>query len=108
MQPDDARLALKTFLAVDPPSRRDWFETASSKNYPGLLRTLRSHMPLVTFRRNDQLGEIVIDRPPPAPISDRAISMSGHLPRGMTATPTSSIFAASSNSALTPNNAIAG
>lgn len=34
MQSDDARLALKTFLAVDPPSRRDWFETASSKTYP--------------------------------------------------------------------------
>jgi enoyl-CoA hydratase/carnithine racemase len=34
MQSDDARLALKTFLAADPPSRRDWFETASSKTYP--------------------------------------------------------------------------
>src|SRR5207244_8463440 len=34
MQSDDARLALKTFLAVDPQSRRDWFETASSKTYP--------------------------------------------------------------------------
>ncbi len=34
MQSDDAQLALKTFLAVDPASRRDWFETASSKTYP--------------------------------------------------------------------------
>src|SRR6266566_6017655 len=34
MQSDDARLALETFLAVDPQSRRDRFETASSKTYP--------------------------------------------------------------------------
>lgn len=34
MQSDDAQLAPKTFLAVDPASRRDWFETASSKTYP--------------------------------------------------------------------------
>ena len=34
MQSDDAQLALKTFLAVDPASRRHWFETASSKTYP--------------------------------------------------------------------------
>ena len=34
MQSDDAQLALKTFIAVDPASRRDWFETASSKTYP--------------------------------------------------------------------------
>jgi enoyl-CoA hydratase/carnithine racemase len=34
MQSDDAQLALKTFLAVDPDSRRDWFESGNSKNYP--------------------------------------------------------------------------
>src|SRR2546427_8781183 len=34
MQSDDAQLALKTFIAVDPDSRRDWFESENSKNYP--------------------------------------------------------------------------
>ena len=34
MQSDDAQLALGSFLAVDPASRRDWFESASSKSYP--------------------------------------------------------------------------
>jgi enoyl-CoA hydratase len=34
MQSDDAQLALKTFLAVDPDSRRDWFESENSTNYP--------------------------------------------------------------------------
>ena len=34
IQSDDARLALKTFLAVDPASRRDWFESENSKHYP--------------------------------------------------------------------------
>jgi enoyl-CoA hydratase/carnithine racemase len=34
MQSDDAQLALKTFLTVDPDSRRDWFESVNSKNYP--------------------------------------------------------------------------
>jgi len=34
MQSDDATIALKTFLDVDPASRRDWFESANSKNYP--------------------------------------------------------------------------
>jgi len=34
MQSDDAQLALKTFLEVDPASRRDWFETKGSKTYP--------------------------------------------------------------------------
>ncbi len=34
MQSDDAKVALSTFLAVDPDERRDWFESASSKNYP--------------------------------------------------------------------------
>jgi hypothetical protein len=34
MQSDDAQVALKTFLAVDPDSRRDWFESETSKNYP--------------------------------------------------------------------------
>ena len=34
MQSDDAKVALKTFLDVDPASRRDWFESANSKNYP--------------------------------------------------------------------------
>jgi len=34
MQSDDAQLALKTFLAVDPDSRRDWFESENSPNYP--------------------------------------------------------------------------
>jgi hypothetical protein len=33
MQSDDAQLALSSFLAVDPASRRDWFESASSKSY---------------------------------------------------------------------------
>ena len=34
MQSDDAQLALKTFLAVEPDSRRDWFEPENSTNYP--------------------------------------------------------------------------
>jgi hypothetical protein len=34
LQSDDAQLALKTFLDVDPDSRRDWFESENSKNYP--------------------------------------------------------------------------
>jgi len=34
MQSDDAQLALKSFLAVDPSARRDWFESANTKNYP--------------------------------------------------------------------------
>jgi enoyl-CoA hydratase/carnithine racemase len=34
MQSDDAQLALETFVAVDPDSRRDWFESESSKSYP--------------------------------------------------------------------------
>jgi len=33
MQSDDAKVALKTFLDVNPASRRDWFESANSKNY---------------------------------------------------------------------------
>jgi hypothetical protein len=34
MQSDDARVALKDVIAVDPESRRDWFESENSKNYP--------------------------------------------------------------------------
>jgi enoyl-CoA hydratase/carnithine racemase len=34
MQSDDAKVALGTFLAVDPASRRDWFESESTKTYP--------------------------------------------------------------------------
>src|SRR6476469_2268154 len=34
IQSDDAQLALKTCIAVDPESRRDWFESESSKSYP--------------------------------------------------------------------------
>jgi enoyl-CoA hydratase len=34
MQSDDAQVALSTFLAVDPASRRDWFESESTKTYP--------------------------------------------------------------------------
>src|SRR5690348_12872802 len=34
VQSDDAQLALKTCIAVDPASRRDWFESESSKSYP--------------------------------------------------------------------------
>ena len=34
MQSDDAKVALSTLLAVDPDERRDWFESANSKNYP--------------------------------------------------------------------------
>jgi len=34
IQSDDAKVALSTFLAVDPDERRDWFESANSKNYP--------------------------------------------------------------------------
>lgn len=34
MQSDDAKVALGTFVAVDPDERRDWFESANSKNYP--------------------------------------------------------------------------
>ena len=30
----DAKVALSTFVAVDPDERRDWFESANSKNYP--------------------------------------------------------------------------
>ncbi len=31
---NDVQLALKTFIAVDPDSRRDWFDSENSKNYP--------------------------------------------------------------------------
>ena len=34
IQSDDAQVALKTFRSVDPDSRRDWFESESSKTYP--------------------------------------------------------------------------
>ena len=34
MQSDDAQLALETINDVDPDSRRDWFESENSKNYP--------------------------------------------------------------------------
>jgi enoyl-CoA hydratase len=34
MQSDDAQLALSSFLDVDPASRRDWFESSSTKTYP--------------------------------------------------------------------------
>ncbi len=34
MQSDDARVALESINAVDPESRRDWFESENSKNYP--------------------------------------------------------------------------
>jgi len=34
IQSDDAQLALKTCIAVDPESRRDWFESESSTSYP--------------------------------------------------------------------------
>lgn len=34
MQSDDSKVALSTFVAVDPDERRDWFESANSKNYP--------------------------------------------------------------------------
>jgi hypothetical protein len=34
MKSDDAKVALGTFVAVDPDERRDWFESANSKNYP--------------------------------------------------------------------------
>ena len=34
VQSDDVKVAAKAFLAVDPASRRDWFETVSSKSYP--------------------------------------------------------------------------
>ena len=34
MQSDDAKVALSTFVAVDPDERRDWFESANSKSYP--------------------------------------------------------------------------
>ena len=37
MQSDDAQLALKTINAVDPDSRRDWFESENSKNYPAYV-----------------------------------------------------------------------
>jgi enoyl-CoA hydratase/carnithine racemase len=34
MQSDDAKVALGTFLAVDPASRREWFESESTETYP--------------------------------------------------------------------------
>jgi enoyl-CoA hydratase len=34
MQSDDAQLALKTYIAQDVDSRRNWFESENSKNYP--------------------------------------------------------------------------
>ena len=37
MQSDDAQLALKSINAVDPDSRRDWFESENSKNYPAYV-----------------------------------------------------------------------
>jgi hypothetical protein len=62
MQSYDAQLALKTFLAVDPASRRDWFRGLQDLSL--LLWKLRLNMPLATFQEHDQLGEIVIDNPP--------------------------------------------
>ena len=37
MQSDDAQLALESINAVDPDSRRDWFESENSKNYPAYV-----------------------------------------------------------------------
>jgi enoyl-CoA hydratase len=34
VQSNDVQLAAKAFLAVDPASRCDWFETPSTKTYP--------------------------------------------------------------------------
>jgi enoyl-CoA hydratase/carnithine racemase len=34
LQSDDVKVALTSFLAVEPASRRDWFESKSSKTYP--------------------------------------------------------------------------
>jgi enoyl-CoA hydratase/carnithine racemase len=34
MQSDDAKLATQAFLAVDPESRRNWFESVSTTTYP--------------------------------------------------------------------------
>jgi enoyl-CoA hydratase/carnithine racemase len=34
MQSDDAQLALRTYIAEELDSRRDWFESENSKNYP--------------------------------------------------------------------------
>jgi len=34
MQSDDARVALKTCVDAEPDSRRNWFESANSPNYP--------------------------------------------------------------------------
>ena len=34
MQSDDAQVALSSFLAAEPTSRRDWFESESTKTYP--------------------------------------------------------------------------
>jgi hypothetical protein len=33
-QSDDVQLAVKTILAVEPASRRDWFESHNTNNYP--------------------------------------------------------------------------
>ena len=45
MQSDDAQVALSAFLAVDPSSRRDWFESESTKTYPAYSgqRDFRCH-----------------------------------------------------------------
>ncbi|MCW2719999.1 hypothetical protein, partial [Pseudonocardia sp.] len=34
MQSDDAQLALRTYMAEELDSRRAWFESENSKNYP--------------------------------------------------------------------------
>jgi enoyl-CoA hydratase/carnithine racemase len=34
MQSDDAQLALKTYIAENLDSRREWFESENSKHYP--------------------------------------------------------------------------
>jgi len=65
MQSDDAQLALKTFIAVDPDSRARLVRVENSKKLPNLRWPLRRFtMPLATFQQDDHLGEIVIDSPP--------------------------------------------
>ncbi len=50
MQSDDAQLALRTYIAEELDSRRDWFESANSKNYP-LTPAIEKATPMTRQRR---------------------------------------------------------
>ena len=65
MQSDDAKLALQTFLAVDPACASRLVRVRELEELPRLLRTAEASLcRSLPSIRIDQLGEIVIDNPP--------------------------------------------